>query len=148
MADITDPATRSRMMSAIRSRDTQPEMAVRSALHGQGLRFRLHRKDLPGRPDLVFPKHCAVVFVHGCFWHLHGCSASKVPTTRPDFWHSKLRGNAARDSAKVSQLLEKGWRVAIVWECSIRRSQRTEDEALYMRLSRWITNGRAKTLVL
>lgn len=147
MVDVTDPATRSRMMSRIKGRDTQPEMAVRRALHAKGLRFRLHRKDLPGRPDLVFPKHGAVVLVHGCFWHLHGCSASKLPSTRPKFWRSKLRGNAVRDDANVSQLLKKGWRVAIVWECSIRRAQRAGDATLYQRLARWIT-GEAQSLVL
>jgi DNA mismatch endonuclease (patch repair protein) len=107
-------------MSRIRGRDTKPEMFLRLGLHARGLRFRLHRRDLPGRPDIVFPLHRAIVFVHGCFWHGHGCMLCKTPATRPDFWISKIARNAERDQQAVSELVRTGWRVLVVWECAMR----------------------------
>ena len=119
MSDIVDPLTRSRMMSGIRGKDTKPELAVRRALHRAGYRFRLHRKDLPGRPDIVLPKYHAVIFVHGCFWHGHGCRHFKIPKTRTDFWLDKIMANAKRDRLNAESLRAAGWSVLIVWECEI-----------------------------
>src|SRR6476469_9536278 len=110
MADVVDAATRSRMMSGIRGRDTKIELAVRRALHARGFRYRLDVRSLPGRPDVVLPKWKAAVLVHGCFWHAHDCGLCRIPSTRPDFWREKLAGNAARDARSRQALLGKGWR--------------------------------------
>lgn len=107
-------------MSGIRNRNTKPEIAVRKALHGAGFRFRLHRKDLPGKPDIVLPRYRAVVFVHGCFWHGHGCRYFKLPQTRRDFWLDKIMSNARRDRINEDALKAAGWTVFTVWECDIR----------------------------
>jgi DNA mismatch endonuclease (patch repair protein) len=118
--DVVDPATRSRMMASIRHRDTRPEIRLRSALHRIGIRFRLHRKDLAGRPDIVLPGKKIAIFVHGCFWHRHeNCRFATTPATRPDFWRAKFEGNVARDARAEQQLLSDGWRVATVWECAL-----------------------------
>lgn len=120
MADIVDPATRSRMMAGIRGRNTRPELRLRSALHAAGLRYRIHRKELPGKPDLVFPKFRAVIFVHGCFWHRHpGCSKATSPSTRPDFWADKFAANVQRDARSRQSLLVSNWRVGTIWECTV-----------------------------
>ena len=127
MTDIVHQQTRSRMMSGIRGKDTKPELALRRALHARGFRFRLHSGQVPGRPDLILPKHGAVVFVHGCFWHRHeGCRYTTVPATRSEFWRAKFDANVARDSAVCGKLLEDGWRVATVWECALRKPERVE----------------------
>jgi DNA mismatch endonuclease (patch repair protein) len=124
MTDIVSPGTRSRMMSAIRGRDTKPEMLVRRHLHGLGFRYRLSPRDLPGRPDLVLPKYNAAIFIHGCFWHGHdGCRFATVPATRTDFWTSKIAANKARDAISEEKLRTLGWRLAIVWECVLRLDQ-------------------------
>lgn len=124
-------------MSGIRGRDTGPEMRVRRLLHQKGYRFRLHRRDLPGSPDLVLPKHRVVVFVHGCFWHFHaGCRLARVPGTRSDFWRTKLLGNRARDGVAVDALLADGWRVLVVWECWLRASR--DDEMAAEALAAWM----------
>jgi len=123
MADIVDAATRSRMMSGIRGKDTKPEFLVRRGLHARGFRFRLHGSKLPGRPDLVLPKYSAAVLVHGCFWHAHGCSLTKIPKTRPDFWRQKLEGNQARDARQLAELNDMGWRTLVIWECALRGPQ-------------------------
>lgn len=121
--DVVDRATRSRMMSGIRGRDTKPEKLVRSFLHRAGLRFRLHAA-LPGKPDLVFPKHHAVVFVHGCFWHRHaGCRYATMPTTNAAFWQAKFAANVARDNRVTRQLRKEGWRVYVAWSCRIDESR-------------------------
>jgi DNA mismatch endonuclease, patch repair protein len=127
VTDIVDQQTRSRMMSGIRGKNTKPELALRRALHARGFRFRLHSGKVHGRPDLVLPKHRAVVFVHGCFWHRHeGCRYATVPATRPEFWQAKFDANAARDSAVRTSLLQDGWRVATVWECALRKEVQAE----------------------
>lgn len=137
MADIVDKQTRSRMMAGIRGKNTKPELALRRALHARGYRFRLHARNVTGQPDLVFPKHSAVIFVHGCFWHRHqGCRYTTTPTTRPEFWATKFEANVDRDSAARAALLERGWRVATVWECAVRKpdlSNATADA-----ISRWL----------
>jgi DNA mismatch endonuclease (patch repair protein) len=138
MADIVDPATRSRMMSGIRSVDTRPELLVRRHLHAAGFRFRLHARALRGRPDLVLPRWKAAVFVHGCFWHRHpGCRYATTPATRPDFWREKFERNLERDAAVRVALEEEGWRVATVWECALRREPAQTLDAL----AAWIRSG-------
>lgn len=123
MTDIVDQTTRSRMMGSIRGRDTKPEMRLRRSLHAKGFRYRLHVPGLPGRPDLVFPKHNAAVFVHGCFWHRHeGCRYTTTPSTRKEFWREKFEANMRRDRDAQTALLQSGWRVAIVWECALKSS--------------------------
>lgn len=108
-------------MAAIRSANTKPEIRVRSALHAMGFRFRLHRKDLPGKPDIVLPKFRTAIFVHGCFWHCHRCKyGSVVPATRAEFWAAKRGGNVARDRVKARALKKLGWRVIVLWECEVR----------------------------
>ncbi|MBA4277796.1 MAG: very short patch repair endonuclease [Ralstonia sp.] len=114
---------RSRMMAGIRGKDTRPELALRSALFAAGFRYQLHQRGLPGSPDLVFPKYRAALFVHGCFWHRHeGCRYTTSPKTNSDFWRLKFEGNVSRDARNVALLGELGWRVAIVWECALKRS--------------------------
>lgn len=121
MADVVATHVRSRMMSGIRGRDTQPEMAVRRYLHATGFRFRLHDGTLPGKPDLVLRKWRTAVFVHGCFWHRHrGCRYFREPATRPEFWRDKIGKNVERDRRNIDRLLALGWRVAVVWECALR----------------------------
>ena len=120
MVDIVDKATRSRMMSGIRSSNTKPEIMVRKSLHSLGLRFARSSKGLIGRPDLVLPKWRVVIFVHGCFWHRHGCELFKLPGSNPRFWSEKLGLNAARDERTCATLVQAGWRVATVWECATR----------------------------
>jgi DNA mismatch endonuclease, patch repair protein len=127
VADVHSSETRSRNMAAIRSVNTKPEMRVRSALHALGYRFRLHRKDLPGRPDIVLPRLRTVIFVHGCFWHCHRCKyGSVVPATRADFWAAKRAGNVARDRRNRSALRRAGWRVFVLWECEVRTAAAAE----------------------
>ena len=112
---------RSRNMSAIRSKNTKPEIAVRKLLHSMGYRFRLHRKDLPGSPDIVLPKYKTVIFVHGCFWHRHkNCKYASTPKTRQEFWEAKFRENINRDKLNQENLSSKGWKIIIVWECEIK----------------------------
>jgi DNA mismatch endonuclease, patch repair protein len=118
VADVHSPEQRSRNMAAIKSRNTKPEMRVRSILHALGYRYRLHRKDLPGKPDIVLPKHRTVIFVHGCFWHCHECRwGSVIPKTRVEFWKEKRAGNVARDEKHRAALESAGWHVVTIWEC-------------------------------
>lgn len=121
MADVVAPAVRSRMMSGIRGKHTKPEMIVRRALFAAGYRFRLHRRDLPGAPDIVLPGRRVAIFAHGCFWHMHvGCKNARLPSTRVEFWRNKLSRNAARDELATQALQNAGWRVLVVWECATR----------------------------
>jgi DNA mismatch endonuclease (patch repair protein) len=114
------PEERGALMARIRSRDTTPEIEVRRALHAAGLRFRLNRKDLPGKPDIVLGGRRAAVFVHGCYWHQHGCTLGHVPRSRLEYWGPKLRRNRERDAAAQAALREAGWHVEVVWECQVR----------------------------
>jgi DNA mismatch endonuclease (patch repair protein) len=124
MADVHTPEQRSHNMSQIHGRDTKPEMRARKLLHGLGFRYRLHVKDLPGKPDLVFPRAKAVLFVHGCFWHMHRCKYGKpAPATNQTFWAEKRRGNVARDRRNRRQLRAKGWQVFEIWECHTRQAE-------------------------
>lgn len=118
--DVLTTEQRRLNMSRIRGKDTKPEMLLRRGLHAAGLRFRLHAARLPGKPDMVFPKHSAIIQVHGCFWHGHNCSLFKMPATRPEFWARKIASNRERD-VRVSEALQRaGWRLLIVWECSLK----------------------------
>ena len=122
MTDHVDQATRSKIMRAVQSKNTGPEMTVRRLLHGAGYRYRLHAPDLPGRPDLVFRQRRKVIFVHGCFWHGHrGCSKAKLPKTRVEFWRGKVALNQERDAARIRDLRRLGWRSLVVWQCQLRR---------------------------
>ena len=122
MVDTVSPETRSRMMASIKAKGTKPEMRVRRLLHALGYRYRLHRGDLPGRPDLAFPSRRKVIFVNGCFWHHHpDCKLAYVPATNRDFWLTKFRDNQARDSRNLSSLAEAGWESATVWECELKK---------------------------
>jgi DNA mismatch endonuclease (patch repair protein) len=125
MTDIVDQATRSRMMSSIKGKNTKPEMTVRRLLHAAGFRYRLHRKDLPGKPDLVLPKYNLVIFVHGCFWHQHqGCHYAYTPASNSEKWKVKLEGNRQRDLIQQQQLLDMGWRVLVIWECGLKHLEK------------------------
>lgn len=142
MADVHDSATRSKNMSAIRSKNTKPELLIRQIVHAAGFRFRLHRKDLPGKPDMVFPKYRAVILVHGCFWHGHGCHMFKVPTSRREFWLEKISSNQKRDLRDIKGLVDDGWRVLTIWECAIKGSQRLDVETLTQKITNWIRSER------
>jgi DNA mismatch endonuclease, patch repair protein len=122
LVDIVDKATRSRMMAAIKGKNTKPEIAVRKALHAAGFRFTLHGKSLPGKPDIVLPKHKTAIFVHGCFWHGHNCKGFRWPKTRPVFWRAKILGNKKRDQLSRRRLKSLGWNSVVVWECKISQS--------------------------
>ena len=127
MVDTLTSAERSERMSRIRSRDTKPELALRKALHGRGFRFRLHDRRLPGKPDIVLPKHRTVIFVHGCFWHRHpGCKIATTPKTNTDFWIDKFDRNMARDKGNSEALIAAGWRVIVVWECELGNAARAD----------------------
>lgn len=128
--DIVSAGVRSRMMGNIRGKNTGPEIAVRKAAHRMGLRFRIHRKDLPGNPDLVFPKHRTVVFVHGCFWHRHDCGLAAEPKTRPEFWAAKFKANVDRDVRNRIQLESLGWRVIEIWGCEVGDAQKLSAKLL------------------
>lgn len=117
MADHLTRDQRSALMARVRGKDTSPEMLVRRILHGFGYRYRLHRRDLPGKPDLVFASRRKVIFVHGCFWHQHNCAKAKRPETNKRFWNDKLDRNIARDRTHMSKLGDMGWEVLVVWEC-------------------------------
>lgn len=142
MADIVDKATRSRMMSGIKGKDTKPELAIRAALHKRGFRYRLHDRKLSGHPDLVLPKYKAVVFVHGCFWHRHRCHLFKWPKTRRQFWKAKLNGNVRSDRRNYKQLREDGWRILTVWECALKGRKRRPPEKIIARIATWLQRGK------
>ncbi len=131
MVDVVDPVTRSRMMSGIRSKNTRPEILIRKGLHARGFRFRLHDKRLPGKPDMVFPKYGAVIFIHGCFWHGHDCHLFKLPKTRRAFWHKKISRNQEKDAESYASLRKEGWYILTIWECALKgRTRRPLGEVL------------------
>lgn len=139
MADVVDEATRSRMMAGIQSKNTKPETIIRKGLHARGFRYSLHPKGLPGKPDIVMPKWRVAIFVHGCFWHRHGCSLSKMPASNTAFWDSKLSRNQLRDEHVKQQLANTGWRIATVWECATRGKHAIKHlPDLLDRLALWI----------
>jgi len=122
VTDTLTPEQRSKLMSRIRGRDTSPEMTIRRLVHSMGYRYRLHRRDLPGTPDLVFGPRRKVIFVHGCFWHLHqGCPLARRPKSRTDYWWPKLEANRQRDKRNQQALEDLGWKVLVIWECEIKK---------------------------
>lgn len=125
-------------MAAIRGRDTKPELLIRRAMHAAGLRYRLHSRHLAGRPDLVFAQHRAVIFVNGCFWHQHNCHLFKWPGTRQEFWHEKIRRNVMNDHRVLTALGSTGWRVAVVWECSLKGRTKLDEAETMHRLASWV----------
>jgi DNA mismatch endonuclease (patch repair protein) len=129
------------MMAGIQGKNTSPELLIRKALHARGFRFRIHVKDLPGKPDLVMPKYKAAIFVHGCFWHGHTCRYFKVPQTRPEFWLEKIGKNQARDHKNEESLRRDGWRVLIVWECAVRLMKKEKSMRLVDVMADWLVNG-------
>jgi len=129
LVDVVDKKTRSRMMSGIRGKNTRPEIAVRRYLHAHGFRFRLHRKDLPGKPDVVLPKYRTAIFVHGCYWHRHdGCKYATTPSSNREFWQRKFRENVERDRRDQARLADAGWNVLVIWECQIDENHMDELE--------------------
>lgn len=129
------------MMAGIRGKNTATELMLRSGLHLRGFRFRIHRPDLPGKPDIVFPKYGAVVFAHGCFWHGHNCHLFKWPQTRADFWESKIEANKCRDVNSMRLLKDGGWRIGIVWECALKGRKRLKMDELLDRCEAWLLSG-------
>ena len=141
MVDNVDAATRSRMMAAVKSKDTAPEVTVSKALHRCGFRYRKHVANLPGKPDLVFRKYKAVVLVHGCFWHRHNCRMYRLPRTRTKFWREKVQSNRRRDGLVRDRLRGAGWRCLTVWECALRGPQRRRLDELIDEIAEWLTGG-------
>lgn len=141
MSDVVSPEVRSRMMAGIKGKNTRPELQIRKLLFAAGYRYRLHRRDLPGTPDIVMPGKRIAIFVHGCFWHGHqGCKLAKIPSTRTDFWTAKIKANILRDRMAIDQLLLGGWRVLVVWECAVREKGSAAD--LITRIRGWIESDR------
>ena len=140
--DTRTSAKRSEIMSAVRTENTGPELLVRKLLSAQGYRYRLHRKDLPGRPDVVFPGRCKVVFVHGCFWHGHRCRKGKLPKSRLRYWRPKIAANKKRDAKNLAALRRAGWSVSVVWQCELKNA-----ETLMRRLKTFLghPNNRKRT---
>ncbi len=140
--DVVDASTRSRMMAGIRGANTKPELLIRRGLHRAGFRFRLHVSTIPGRPDIVLPKHNAIVLVNGCFWHGHNCPLYRIPSTRREFWKEKIRQNRLRDRSNLRTYRELGWRVSVVWECAIKGPAQMGHELVIERLQRWLSSNR------
>jgi DNA mismatch endonuclease (patch repair protein) len=138
MVDVHNTEQRRANMRAIRHKDTNPEMQIRRLLFARGFRFRLHVKALPGSPDLVLPKHRVAVFVHGCFWHGHGCHLFKVPATRTEFWLTKIQANRNRDYRDESKLLASGWRVLTIWECALKGRLKQPASEVASQAATWI----------
>jgi DNA mismatch endonuclease (patch repair protein) len=138
MVDIVDTSTRSRIMASIKGRDTKPEILIRKLLHKRGFRFRLHVKELPGRPDIVLRKYKAVIFINGCFWHGHkSCHLFKIPATRTEFWEEKINKNQLNDIKSIKLLLDNDWRVCVVWECSVRGAKKDLNKVINS-ISSWL----------
>jgi DNA mismatch endonuclease (patch repair protein) len=140
--DIVSAAVRSRIMSKVRGKNTKPEKLVRSMLHREGLRFRIHVRTLPGKPDIVLPRWNAIILVHGCFWHGHDCRLFSWPATRGDFWKKKILRNREVDTAVTHRLRSAGWRVMTVYECAIKGRERLEISRLQARIATWVRSGR------
>lgn len=143
MTDVVDKKTRSRMMSGIRGKDTKPELLIRSKLHSKGFRFRLHDKNLAGKPDIVLRKYQAVIFIHGCFWHRHECYLFKWPKSRPEFWRKKINGNFQNDQKVMKTLERSGWRTCIVWECAVKGANK-DINFVTNRIASWLVGENKK----
>lgn len=144
MPDIVSADVRSRMMAGIRSTNTKPELMLRRGLHALGFRFRLHVRDLPGRPDIVFPRYRAVLFAHGCFWHGHDCHLFRLPGTRPEFWQSKIARNRDLDKRTDEALAASGWRQGVIWECALKGRLRQPLEAVIEQCAAWLRTDAAR----
>ena len=147
MVDVVDKKTRSRMMSGIRGKDTIPELLIRKALFAKGFRYRLHDRRLPGKPDLVFPKYDAVIFIHGCFWHGHDCHLFKWPSTRPEFWKNKINRNREVDERNYKKIKEDGWRILTIWECAIKGKTRLSLEKIVDASEKWLKEGKRDKVI-
>lgn len=141
MTDVLTPEQRRKCMSSVQRKDTSPELVLRSIIHKSGLRYRLHRKNLPGTPDIVFPRFKAVLFVHGCYWHSHGCYKSTVPKSRQEFWKKKFDANKERDVRNVEALLKLGWRVMTVWECALKGKKSLPDSDISDLIKTWLLSS-------
>jgi DNA mismatch endonuclease (patch repair protein) len=142
MADIVSKEKRSLMMSGIKATDTKPELFIRKGLHRLGFRYKLHAAKLPGKPDLLFPKYNAVVFVNGCFWHMHDCHLFKMPSSRLDFWNTKLNRNVENDTRALAALRKLGMRVCVVWECALKGKFRLDPDNVLLLCSEWLKSGK------
>ena len=131
-------------MAGIRGKDTKPELIIRSALHRRGFRFRLHCRNLPGKPDLVFPKYRAIILIHGCFWHGHGCHLFRWPKSRADFWREKINSNIARDRRQYSALRDAGWRIAKIWECALKGCYRLPVSEVAKTCAEWLESDKTE----
>ena len=140
MTDVVDKATRSRMMSGIKGKDTQPELRIRKELHKLGFRYKLHQKGMPGKPDLVFPKYKAILFINACFWHGHDCHLFKYPATQKEFWREKINKTKETDARNISLLMKDGWRVLNIWECSLKGSEKIGLEEVIYRTTTWLVS--------
>ncbi len=138
MVDVVSKHKRSEMMAGIQGKNTKPEMVIRKKLHSLGYRYRLHYKKLPGNPDMVFPKYMAAVFINGCFWHKHICHLFKWPSTRATFWKNKIEDNRKRDQRNKRELLKAGWRVLVVWECSLKGKKKLPIEKIISHITTWL----------
>lgn len=138
MVDTVDIQTRSRTMAAIKGKNTKPEILLRKAIHARGYRYRLHVINLPGKPDMVFPKYVAVIFMHGCFWHGHDCHIFKMPKSNVDFWKSKISRNKERDIEVEKKLISMGWRVGVIWECALQGKTRINFDDLLELIEAWL----------
>jgi len=136
--DIVSKKTRSKMMAGIKGENTRPETFLRSFLHRNGFRFRIHVSTLPGKPDIVLPRYQAVILVHGCFWHGHGCSLFKWPATRAKFWRKKIGQTCQRDAKNIAALKKLGFRVAVMWECELRETEK-QDRKILRELTKWLS---------
>jgi DNA mismatch endonuclease, patch repair protein len=141
LADIVSAEKRSSMMAGIRAKNTGPEFTIRRLLHRHGFRFRLHRPDLPGKPDLVLKRWQAIIHVHGCFWHGHDCHLFRLPATEPERWSQKLEANRQRDAIVNAQLKELGWRQLTVWECALKGREKLSATELMLELGRWLRSN-------
>ena len=136
--DIVDTLKRSSMMSGIKNKDTTGELLIRKSLHRLGFRYQLHRKDMPGKPDLVFPKFKALIFVNGCFWHAHNCHLFKWPSSRPEFWQQKINSNKVRDEINLEKLTDLGWKTLVIWECALKGKTRRDLNEVIHTAANWI----------
>jgi DNA mismatch endonuclease (patch repair protein) len=141
LADVLTPEQRRLNMSRVRGKNTKPELVLRRALHARGLRYRVHPREVPGKPDIVLPRHKAVILIHGCFWHGHDCSLFKWPATRTEFWRKKIEGNRKRDLKTLAELHAAGWRVIVIWECALRGQSRKPFSELLDECESFIRSG-------
>lgn len=143
MTDTVSPEKRSEVMSRVGSRDTKPELLIRKGLHALGFRYRLHAKDLPGKPDLVFPRYKSVIQINGCFWHGHSCPRCRMPSTNTEYWNRKVARNKERDAANQKSLLDSGWRVLTIWECALTGKWKLGLNKVLELASEWLLSSNA-----